>query len=304
VEDGVDLAENAENQERKVRRHEKRDRKCRHDERDELVEKQRHCGKRDRPFDPETRMGRLQKKKTKLQERLVSLKAAENPEAQSQASKIESKLAAIASEMSSLSTPVDTQVTAAETRVVVPSEVHSNANILDTKMANEVVDKFFSLHRDLKTERKKIKSLVKVVRAMHVLSRLGEQSKCAVTIDAGQLALAQTSLVAMRTGFHAKKLELKQQKQLLKQLKKQGYSNKKLEKEKLKKKEKKTKKAKKCNKEKKWKGSEDKASREEAKAQWKAEKAKRKEEKAAWKAGKALKKQQKNSTDPSVDVQC
>jgi len=282
VEDGVDLAENAENQERKVRRHEKRDRKCHRDERDDLVEKHREK----RPVDPETRKGRLLKKRTKLEERLVSLKAAENPKAQSQASKIEQKLAAIKSEIASISTPplpsVDTQITVAETRVVEPPAVHStDAKILDTKMAKEVFNKFYSLNRDLKTHKNKIKSLVKVVHAMRVLSRLGEKASCPVAIDADQLALAQTSLVTMRTDLRTKKAELKQQKQLLKQLKDQGYTDKRLEKEKQRKKEKKEKKnAKKCEK-KKWEEIEDKESKEHAKAQWKAEKAKKKEERAS-----------------------
>jgi len=290
VEDGVDLAENADNQERKVRRHEKRDRKCRHDESDELVEKQREK----RPVHPETRMGRLQKKKAKLEQRLVLLKAAETKNAQSQATKIEQKLAAIKSEIDYISAPVvDAQITVAETRVVDPLTVHQDANILDTKMAKEVVNKFFSLHRDLKTKRKKIDSLAKVVHAMRVLSRLGEKASCPVTVDVDQLAVAQTSLVDMRTEFRSKKEEVKRQKQLLKQLKKQGYTDKRLEKEEQRKKEKKEKKkAKKCDKEKKWKESEDQESREQAKTQWKAEKAKKKE-KAANRAEKsALKNQQ------------
>jgi hypothetical protein len=273
VEDGVDLAENADNQERKVRRHEKRDRKCYHDERDDLVEKQRDK----RPVDPETRMG--QKKKAKLEQRLVSLKAADTSNAQSQASKIEQKLAAIKSEIDSVSAPpvVDTQVTVAETLVVVPPTVHStDAKILDTKMAKEAVNKFFSLHQDMKSQRKKIDSLAKVVQAMRVLSRLGAKASSPVTIDADQLAVAQTSLADMHTDLRSKKVELKQQKQLLKQLKKQGYADARLEKEMQRKKEKKDKKgAKKCEKEKKWKETEDQESREQAKAQWKAEKAKK-----------------------------
>jgi len=295
VEDGVDLADKAKNQGRQVRRHEKkRDRICHHDERDDLVEKQREK----RPVNPETRMGRLQKKQNKLQERLVSLKAAENPEAQSQVSKIEKKLAALSSEMASISAPpVETQiVTVAETRVIDPPAVHStDAKILDTKMAKEAVNKFFSLNRDLKTQRKKIDSLVKVVHAMRVLSHFREKAICPVTVDADQLALVQSSLVAMRTDFRAKKLEFKQQKQLLRLLKKQGFTDEKLEKDKQRKKEKKEKKkAKKCKNEKKWKEIENnKENREQAKAQWKAEKAKKKEERAARKAArKALENQQ------------
>jgi CBS domain-containing protein len=306
VEDGVDLAENAENQERKVRRHEKRDRKCRHDESDDLVAKQRH-GKRDRPSNPETHLARLQKKQNKLRDRLASLKAAENPKAQSQAAKVEQKLAAITSEIDSIATPpvsppVSTQETATETRVVVPeatpaptatvSAVSSSSVPLDPKLAKEVVNKFFSLHRDVKTEKKKIDSLVKVIHAMRVLSHLGEKANCPVAIDADQLALAQKSLVAMRTDIRSKKSELKQQKLLLKQLKKQGYTDKKLEKEEQKKKEKKNKKnEKKCRREKKM----YKESRQEAKAQWHAEKAKRNEEKAARKAEKAKRKEEKAS---------
>jgi len=289
VEDGVDLAENADNQERKVRRHEKRDRKCRHDESDDLVEKQRIK----RPVDPETRMGRLQKKKAKLEQRLVSLKAADTSNAQSQASKIEHKLAAIKSEIDSVSAPpvVDTQATVAETRIIVPPTVHStDAKILDTKMAKEAVNKFFSLHREMNTQRKKIDSLAKVVQAMRVLSRLGEKASSPVTINADQLAVAQTSLVDLRTDLRSKKVELKQQKQLLKQLKKQGYSDKRLEKEMQRKKEKKE--AKKCDKEKKWKETEDQEGREQARAQWKAEKAKKREEKAAMRAEKSALKNQ------------
>lgn len=141
----------------------------------------------------------------------------------------------------------------------------------------------------------------KVIHALRILSRLGE--KAPVKVDDDQLTLAKTSLDVARTAFRAKKMEVKQQKQQVKKLQKQGYMpDRKLEKEKKDKKQcKKEKKEKKCKKEKSWKGIEDNASKQEAKAQWRAEKAKRKDEKCAM---KALKRQEKGQpkTSPVADI--
>jgi len=308
-------------QERKVRRHEKqcdnhrreKHRKSHHDERDDLVEKQ-HRNKR--PINPETRLARLQKKQNKLRERLAILQAAENPKAQSQATKVQQKLAAITSEIESVSAgpvfpPVSSQTVVAETFVVVPETtvvpaptaelavvkpVYPPAQ-LDDKEVKQVFNKFFSLRRDLVSEKKKIHQLSKVIHALRVLSRLGEKANIPVKVDDDQLALAKSSLDTARTNIRAKKMEVKQQKQLVKQLQKQGYmSDRKLENEKDKK-CKKEKNEKKCKKEKSWK---DKASRHEAKAQWRAEKDKKREEKAAIRALKRQEWEQKKN--PAADV--
>jgi len=321
------VAENS-TQERKVRRHEKqcdgkhrheKHRKSHHDESDDLVEKQ-HRNKR--PIDPETRLERLQKKQNKLRERLASLQAAENPKAQSQAIKVQQKLAAITSEIDSFSTspvspPISSQTVVAETFVVVPETTVVPAPTaelavkpvdpparLDDKAVKQVFNKFFSLRRDLVSDKKKIHQLSKVIHALRVLSRLGEKANSPVTVDDDKLALAKTSLEVARTNVRAKKMEVKQQKQLVKQLQKQGYMpDRKLEKEKKDKKEKKCKKEKKekkCKKEKYWKGIEDNAGKQEGKAQWRAEKTKKREEKAATRALKQEMGQQK--TSPITDV--
>jgi len=326
VENGVDVAENS-TQERKVRRHEKqcdgkhrheKHRKSHRDESDDLVEKQ-HCNKR--PIDPETRLARLQKKQNKLRERLASLQAAENPKAQSQAIKVQQKLAAITSEIDSFPTspvspPVSSQTVVAETFVVVPETSVVPAPTaelavkpvdpparLDDKAVKQVFNKFFSLRRDLVSDKKKIHQLSKVIHALRVLSRLGEKANSPVTVDDDKLALAKTSLEVARTNVRAKKMEVKQQKQLVKQLQKQGYMpDRKLEKEKKDKKDKKCKKEKKekkCKKEKYWKGTEDNAGKQEAKAQWRADKTKKREEKAAT---RALKQEMGQKTSPNTDV--
>jgi len=293
-------------------------RKSHHYESNDLVEKQ-HRNKR--PIDPETRLACLQKKQNKLRERLASLQAAENPKAQSQATKVQQKLAAITSEIDSFPAspvipPVSSQTVVAETFVVVPETsvvpaltaelavkpVDPPAR-LDDKEVKQVFNKFFSLRRDLVSDKRKIHQLSKVIHALRILSRLGE--KAPIKVDDDQLTLAKTSLEVARTAFRAKKMEVKQQKQQVKKLQKQGYMpDRKLEKEKKDKKDKqckKDKKEKKCKKEKSWKGIEDNVSKQEAKAQWCAEKAKRKEEKAAM---KALKWQEKGQpkTSPVADI--
>jgi len=326
VENGVEGDENS-TQERKVRRHEKqcdgnrrreKHRKSHHDESDDLVEKQ-HRNKR--PIDPETRLARLQKKQNKLQERLAILQAAENPKAQSQATKVQQKLASITSEIDAISArpvspPVSSQTVVAETFVVVPETVvpAPTAELavakpvslppakLDDKEVKQVFNKFFSLCRDLMCEKKKIHHLSKVIHALRVLSRLGEKANSPVKVDQDQLALAKSSLDTARTNIRAKKMEVKEQKKLVKQLQKQGYmTDRKLENEKKDKKEKKEKNdEKKCKKEKSWKRTEDKASRQEAKAQWRAEKDKKRQEKAAMRALKRQEREQKRN--PTADV--
>jgi hypothetical protein len=318
VENGVDVDENS-TQERKVRRHEKqcdnhrreKHRKSHHDESDDLVEKQ-HRNKR--PINPETRLARLQKKQNKLRERLAVLQAAENPKAQSQATKVQQKLAAITSEIDSISTgpvspPVSSQTVVAETFVVVPETTVVPAPTaelavvkpvdppaLNDKEVKQVFNKFFSLRRELMSEKKKIHQLSKVIHALRVLSRLGEKANIPVKVDDNQLAQAKSSLNTARTNIRAKKMEVKQQKQLVKKLQKQGYMpDRKLENEKKDKKCKKEKNEKKCKKEKSWKV-EDNASRQEAKAQWRAEKDKKREEKAAIRALKQQEREQKKNS--------
>jgi len=260
VENG-EVAENS-TQERKVRRHEKqradgnhrreKNRKS-HDERDDLVEKQQYRNKR--PIDPETRLARLQKKQYKLQERLASLQAAENPEAQYQATKVQQKLASITSEIDAISAspvspPVSSQTVVAETFVVVPETVvpAPTAELvvtkpidlpparLDDKEVKQIFNKFFSLRRGLINEKKKIHQLSQVIHALRILSRLGEKADSPVKVDENQLALVKSSLDTARTNIRAKKMEVKEQKKLVKQLQKQGYmTDKKLEEKKDKK---------------------------------------------------------------------
>jgi hypothetical protein len=324
VENGVEVDENS-TQERKVRRHEKqcdgnsrreKHRKSHHDESDDLVVKQ-HRNKR--PIYPETRLARLQKKQNKLRERLASLQAAENPKAQSHATKVQQKLAAITSEIDSISAPpVSSQTVVAETFVVVPETTVVPAELavakpvnlparLDDKEVKQVFNKFFSLRRELMCEKKKIHQLSKVIHALRVLSRLGEKANIPVKVDEDQLALAKTSMDTARTNIRAKKMEVKEQKKLVKQLQKQGYmTDRKLEKEK-KDKKKECKKEKneerKCKKERSWKAIEDKASRQVAKAQWRAEKDKKREEKAAMWALERQEREQKRNPPAAPSVQ-
>jgi len=187
--------------------------------------------------------------------------------------------------------PETTVVPAPTAELAVVKPVDTPA--LNDKEVKQVFNKFFSLRRELMSEKKKIHQLSKVIHALRVLSRLGEKANIPVKVDDNQLALAKSSLNTARTNIRAKKMEVKQQKQLVKKLQKQGYMpDRKLENEKKDKKCKKEKNEKKCKKEKSWKV-EDNASRQEAKAQWRAEKDKKREEKAAIRALKQQEREQK-----------
>jgi len=164
----------------------------------------------------------LQRKQNKLRERLASLQGAENPRAQSQACKVSQKLAVINAEIESINAAVvPAQLSSDATATV--ATIPGAAPAMDTKVVTEVYNKFFSMRRDLVTEKKKIDALVQVLHALRALSKHGEKVKCHVKVDDEQVAIAQTTLVVARQDFVAKKLEVQQQGQLVRELKKQGH---------------------------------------------------------------------------------
>jgi len=168
----------------------------------------------------------LQRKENKLRDRLASLQGAENPKAQARATKISQKLAFITAEIATINA-AEASNTASNTAIVparqttAPVATIPSAPI-DAKI-KEVYNNFFAMRRDLVTEKKKIDALVEVLRALRALSKHGEKVKCTVKVDDEQVALAQNTLVVARQDFVAKKLEVQQQGQLVRELKKQGH---------------------------------------------------------------------------------
>jgi len=242
----------------------------------------------------------LQRKQRKFTERLAFLQQNDNPRAQAQALKIKQKLAVITSEIESINsaesvTPAENAealkspdadpVAANQLTVVTP--LGSNAAPvpapLDAKAVKLVYDKFFAMRRDFVSEKKKVTSLVEVLRALRALSKHGEKASCPVKVDNEQLAVAQSSLTVARENLVAKKLEVKQQGDLVRTLKKQGLKP-----------PKEGNREKKAWQEEKWKAKlEEKESKQEAKKKWQEEKAKLREEKIKRQEEKAKEREEK-----------
>jgi len=248
----------------------------------------------------------LQRKQRKLNERIAFLQQSDNPRAQVQTLKIKQKLSVVTSEIESINAagsatpaenkgspdaPVAAPVDANQVTVVTPlgpNAAPSPAQ-LDTGAVKQVYDKFFAMRRDLVSEKKKIDALVEVLRALRAISKHGDRASCPVKVDDDQLAVAQSSLTVARDNFVAKKLEVKQQGDLVRELKKQGHKPARNE----------NNQENQALKEAKWKAKlEEKERKQEAKKKWQEVKAKEREEKLKKQQEKArLRKNQERAKD-------
>jgi len=171
----------------------------------------------------------LQRKQYRIRTKLAELSEDDhsgNPRKLAKISKLQAKLAAISSKLeeiekasapSSSSPPVMMGELAAPS---VPSSGVPSSEIPDSskQLVQEVKAKFFAMRRDLHQDRMNILSLVKVLKALKVISRHGISA--GITLD-DQLAQAEVSLGIAQDEFAAKKLVIQQQKELLALMKSQ-----------------------------------------------------------------------------------
>jgi len=102
---------------------------------------------------------------------------------------------------------------------IVTSVVPAQVPVLpfDKHVMKSAAKKFMTMRRELQTDRTRILSMMKVLKAVRVVARLSSRSDCAVQISEEQVKQIETSIAAAREGFSAKKLQLKQQAEILKE---------------------------------------------------------------------------------------
>jgi len=174
----------------------------------------------DRKFEVKcNRVSCLVRKQEHVQQKLAKMGDSDKPRKQERIAKLNEKLAAITSKLEGMelegettSSPIPRGLNGetANPSTGIPNSESSDSN---KQLVIDVKSKFFVLKREFHQDKMHVISLVKTLKALHILSKHGVSA--GISLDSDKLAQTEVSLGLARDQLAAKKLVIQQQKDLL-----------------------------------------------------------------------------------------